>query len=238
MSLCHESGGAIEPDFPMSCRPSRAPVSSPEVVPTRSHACLSMPADRKNFVFGHPGPDKDGAESAAQPQTGGQQSSGLVDKLYAKHFGPLVAFLSATFGEGPPPPGDIAQQAFERVLKTNSLETARNPKAFLWKVARNIAISARLSEAARSERESRFMFLRGDAHHLPPDHVYRAEETLALAVEVIRSMPKQRREAFLLVRIDGLTHQAAAERLGISRPAVSKHLARAAVQIAEAMDDV
>jgi RNA polymerase sigma-70 factor (ECF subfamily) len=44
---------------------------------------------------------------------------------------------------------------------------------------------------------------------------------------VLRAMPEQRRRAFILTRVEGLSHGDAARRLGISRPAVSKHVARA-----------
>ncbi|MEM0912661.1 MAG: sigma factor-like helix-turn-helix DNA-binding protein, partial [Pseudomonadota bacterium] len=45
--------------------------------------------------------------------------------------------------------------------------------------------------------------------------------------ELVMSMPPQRRRAFLLVKVDGQSQVEAAEKMGISRPAVTKHLSKA-----------
>ena len=70
---------------------------------------------------------------------------------------------------------------------------------------------------------------------MEPERVVLAEEQIAVALGVLESMPKQRRRVFVLVRIEGLTHAQAARRLGISRPAVSKHVALAAAELYAAL---
>lgn len=178
-------------------------------------------------------------ESADKRSTPGEERSlpALVESLYASHFKALVQFLAATFGQGPPPPEDTAQQAFEHLIRNNGLARARNPKALLWHAARNLAISARKGELARAKRERDYDYFLDKGDHISPERVIRAEAECSAVLEVIRAMPKQRQEAFVLVRIDGLTHTDAADRLGISRSAVSKYVARAAAQLAEAMPD-
>ncbi|MEM7503472.1 MAG: sigma-70 family RNA polymerase sigma factor [Pseudomonadota bacterium] len=176
-----------------------------------------------------------GPAAARKPRLVPSSEPTLFEAIYAKYFESLVAFLAATFGPGPPTPEDTAQQAFENMFKTASLERAENPKAFLWQSARNLAISARKRETARTDREGQHQFLRDEGYHLTPDRVLGAEEAYLKAVEVIRSMPKQRKEAFLLVRFDGLSHTAAAAQLGISRPAVSKYVSQATAQLTEAL---
>ncbi|MEM8981859.1 MAG: sigma-70 family RNA polymerase sigma factor [Pseudomonadota bacterium] len=184
-------------------------------------------------VSAEPAPD---ADDAATPGAADVVPT-LVETLYAQYFSALVKFLAATFGQGPPPPEDTAQQTFEHLMKNGGLETARNPKALLWHAARNLAISARKGEFARDKRERDYDFFQDDGYQLTPERVIEAKAAYSAAVEVIQSMPSQRREAFVLVRIDGLTHAAAAERLGVSRAAVSKHVARALVQLTRALTD-
>lgn len=157
----------------------------------------------------------------------------LVEALYATCFDQLVGFLRSTFGAGPPPPEDLAQAAFERLLKVAHLRGDSNPRAFLWRTASNLAVSAR----RRSNVETRnlvdveTLFPAREGYRSTPERVVETEEDLEIVYKIISEMPEQRRSAFLLVRVDGLSHADAAVRLAISRPAVSKHVARATKDI-------
>ncbi|MEM1261628.1 MAG: RNA polymerase sigma factor [Pseudomonadota bacterium] len=176
-------------------------------------------------------------DDAQPPSTTDSAVPTQVETLYATYFAALVKFLAATFGQGPPPPEDTAQQTFEHLINNGGLKTARNPKALLWHAARNLAISGRKGELARGKRERDYDYFRDDGYQLTPERVIGAKADYWTAVEVIKAMPYQRKEAFVLVRLEGLTHAAAAERLGVSRAAVSKHVARALVQLTEALAD-
>ncbi|MEM9533966.1 MAG: RNA polymerase sigma factor [Pseudomonadota bacterium] len=150
-------------------------------------------------------------------------------RCYQTYFPQLVAQLRAAFGAGPPEPVDVAQRAFERLLKRREgTGPVQNLKAYLWRTAHNIFISdLRLAktEAARHEAFSEQLTDRG--YLFSPDRVFQSEQDLRQAREVIKIMPEQRRKAFLLVRVDGHSHAEAARALGISRPAVTKHVNRA-----------
>ncbi|MEM1191435.1 MAG: RNA polymerase sigma factor [Pseudomonadota bacterium] len=165
--------------------------------------------------------------------------SGVLERLYNEHFDRLVAFLQATFGSGPPPPEDIAQQTFEKLWRSGALDRVDYPRALLWRAARNLALSERQSERARDRREQLAAQPDSDdrGYHSTPDRVIGARQSLSTVMKVLHAMPDRRREVFLLVRVDGLSHTEVAARLEISRPAVSKHVALALAQLTEALDD-
>ncbi len=179
------------------------------------------------------------AQRAIRPAVEGREGATLstptMDSLYTDQFAPLVAYLRASFGVGPPEPEDIAQRAFGQLLAKGDLTGIDNLKAFLWRTARNIALSDKRAAQVRSKRktETEILFSAAEGYSLTPERVLEGKEQVNLAVEVLRDMPEQRRRAFILTRIEGLSHAETSKRLGISRPAVSKHVARATADLYE-----
>ncbi len=160
-----------------------------------------------------------------------------VKALYETHFHRLVGHLRSTFGAGPPEPEDIAQRAFENIFARGDLRDIENPAGFVWRIARNIAISEKraLKVRERHAAETAMHFPGPDGYLLTPERVLDGKEHVAIANEALRNMPEQRRRAFILTRIEGLSHAEAARRLGVSRPAVTKHVARAAADLYSAL---
>ena len=157
-----------------------------------------------------------------------------VERLYQQKFDSLVSSLRAKFGSGPPDPEEVAQRAFARIFERGALpECADHAKSLLWRTASNIAISELRSIQVRRHYGVGVSSLNVEmqGYHSEPERVLLAKEQIAVVLRVLESMPKQRRRVFMLVRIEGLTHAQAAKRLGISRPAVSKHVALAVAEL-------
>ena len=149
--------------------------------------------------------------------------------------------LRDRFGNGPPDPDDIAQEAYRRVLEKDDPSSIRNLKAFLWRTARNLVFDALKSENSRSkydfEVEQIFFPLKSDISS--PETVMIAREQLKAINELLRTMPANRRRAIMLYRIERLTQAEIARRLKISRTMVNKHIATASAEInALFVDDV
>ena len=160
-----------------------------------------------------------------------------LEALYAEQFKPLVASLRAQFGAGPPDPEDIAQYAFEKLVERNDLSDITHIKAFLWRTGRNLALKGKRSDNVRTRRdfdiEQIFFPALGD--DLTPERVLCAKEQLSLVKDVLSAMPERRRRAFVLHRIEGLNFSDVARRLGVSRTAAVKHVARASADIDAAL---
>ncbi|MEM9621116.1 MAG: RNA polymerase sigma factor [Pseudomonadota bacterium] len=165
--------------------------------------------------------------------------SSVLQRWYEEHYGPLVAHLRKRFGAGPPDPEDVAQQTFKRLLTQPSLAEIDNPGAYLRQMARNLAISLQRSTTAAVKRDSEWYanVAHDGSYDLAPERVLLAKEQLKLAIDVVNRMPTQRRRAFVYVRIDGLTVTAAARLMGISGPAVHKHIQRATADMFDALVD-
>ena len=141
--------------------------------------------------------------------------------------------MRSAYGDGPPDPDDITQQAFQKLLEREDLSDVKNVKAFLWRIARNLIFKARRARNVRTrhdfEIEEIYFPVEGDT--LTPERVISAEEQLKAIDEVLQAMPEKRRRAFVLHRIEGMTISGIARRLGLSRTAIYNHIARAASDI-------
>lgn len=121
---------------------------------------------------------------------------------------------------------DAYLKAYDREKKGDSIT---NPKAFLFAVARNLA----LNEVDRQAR--RINDIIDDC--LPEDYPDQlttaaadlqaeAHQTLGLYCEAVATLPPKCRQVYLLRKVQGLSHQEIAEHMGISRAAVEKQLVR------------
>ena len=153
--------------------------------------------------------------------------------LYQEYAEELSNGIRSRYGDGPPDPDDVAQDAFRRVFERADVSKIVNLKAFLWRTARNLVIDAKRSDQTRSkfdfEVEQLFFPLKGDTS--TPETVIIAREQLAAINGLLRRMPEKRRWALILYRLDGLTLTEIGRRLGISRTAVTKHISKAEMQI-------
>ena len=172
----------------------------------------------------HDGPDEVSEKPALNARLACVTASELKD---------LSNGLRDRFGNGPPDPDDIAQEAYRRVLERGDLSSIRNLKGFLWRTARNLVLDALKSQNSRSkydfEIEQIFFPLKSDISS--PETVMIAREQLKAINETLRSMPDKRRRALMLYRVDGLTQAEVARRLKISRTSVINHIAAAHAEI-------
>lgn len=172
----------------------------------------------------------DGAEVLTGPAT--------VEVLYERHFAPLVAYLRARFRALPSDPEDVAQRAFANLVARGDLSDVENPQAYLWRTAKNIAVSDNRAAAVRSwDDDTKQVFIPQESDDFTPERVLVAKERLSIVNEVLKTMPMQRRRAFVLHRVMGLNYSQVSRKMGIGRTAVTKHVARATADIEAALEE-
>lgn len=173
--------------------------------------------------------DRFGEEvSAALPAARVEQKP--LSDLYGHYRKELVAFVRLKFGQGPPEPEDVAQQAFANFAALGPANVVANPRAFLYRTAYNIALNYR-----KRERIGRRFFeqspdpaeIREARDDFNPEVVLLSKEQYALIERVIRAMPLQRRQFLLLNRLEGLSYAEIARRMGRAESVVRKQVALA-----------
>lgn len=126
---------------------------------------------------------------------------------------------------------DIAQEAALRAIESGA--AIRHPRAFISRVARNIAID-----------EARKLKVRGGAAlqiDALPDHlapwVGPDQEALLLMKQIIMGLPELYRDVFILSRFHGLSYQEIAAERGLTVKAVEYRMSRALALCEAALRD-
>lgn len=142
------------------------------------------------------------------------------------HGASLKAYLRASF-PSVRDIDDVVQESYLRIWKTGAARPIKSAKAFLFTVARRLAL-----DAVRRDRRSPFVSVKdfGGLFVLErtPDasDAARTAEDLQLLVNAIDSLPARCREIFILCQVEGLPQKEAAARLGLSENTIAVQSAR------------
>ncbi|GGY55701.1 RNA polymerase sigma factor [Parvularcula lutaonensis] len=122
---------------------------------------------------------------------------------------------------------DALQDAVLRVMELPAEKVVENPGAYLVKAALNAATDRQRSNQSRDAREREWTDSRGPDQPPPADQALMARQELGEVLALLRELSPSVRNAFLLHRAEGLPQAEVAERLGLSRSTVEKHVAKA-----------
>lgn len=149
--------------------------------------------------------------------------SGAVLENYYRE---LVSFLCARLGNRQAAE-DVAHDAYTRVLERTADSDIEHPRAFLYRTALNLVIDGHRRGLLRQAEP--LEVLDSDERFFSPAPSLDMElhQRLELMQRALGELSKPCRDSFLLRKIDGLSHPEIAERLGISRSLVEKHIVNA-----------
>jgi RNA polymerase sigma factor (sigma-70 family) len=151
--------------------------------------------------------------------------SSLLDML-TLHYGELVKHLTRTLGSASAAT-DVAQDTYLRLQNVPAGMDIQSPRAFVFRVANNLAIDHLRKEASRA-RYFTSTDIPDRATDAPlQDRVLDFRQRLVLLEQAIAELPPKCREAFLMHKYDGLSHTEIAKELHISRSMVEKHIMKA-----------
>ena len=169
---------------------------------------------------------------------------GGLETVYHSCRAELLRFLVARTGSGPEAE-DILQDMWLRIGEGRSGPVA-NGRAYLYRIAQNLVLD-RLREARRrGAREQSWMEVASGVDLRGPDPADPRADALAQMSEreevarlasAIANLPAGARRAFQLHKLEGLSHDEVAQRLGISRSGVEKHMAVAMKYLRRALSE-
>lgn len=133
---------------------------------------------------------------------------------------------------------DLVQQTFERVLERRYTgDQVANARALLFEVGRNLLIDRhRQSKLRRHESDEGLVDLSGPAA-AEPESVYAGNQRVVLLVATIEALPPRCRKAFVLHKIEGLSHADVAREMGITLNMVERHVMLAVAACRKALGD-
>lgn len=159
-------------------------------------------------------------------------SDGGLTELYTLYRRELLRFLTARTGDATEA-DDLMQELWIRVASAPTRPIA-NGRAYLFRIANNLVLDRVRERRRREIREQKW----SDAEHgtVPAsgevadnradiEAEMEARQEAAVLASAIANLPDGARRVLRLHKIDGLSHDEVAERLGISRSGVEKHMA-------------
>lgn len=154
--------------------------------------------------------------------------------FYQTTLTPLRRYLATVLGN-PHEAQDIAHDAYLKTYRAMQGKEISQPKAFLFTTARRLALNFSIRRASRMRPEEnsvldREMAATPDARAIAMERQEREHMETAIA-----ALPEGCREVLVLRHTEELSHQEIADRLGIARSTVEKHLARALRLLREAL---
>lgn len=121
---------------------------------------------------------------------------------------------------------DVVQEAYARVLALQrSGGTVLNLRALLYHTGRNVLASAATRRAAEQRMLDTLALVGADSAPSVEREAI-ARQQLERLLQRLGSMPRKRRDVFILVRIHGYSYEEAGERMGLSEGAIERHVMR------------
>ncbi|MGD9598275.1 MAG: RNA polymerase sigma factor [Steroidobacteraceae bacterium] len=131
---------------------------------------------------------------------------------------------------------DVAQEVFLRLLRYERAELVTHPQAYLFKIAGNVL--AEWSTRANWQRPHASEWLTQLRDESDPEHECAREAEQAVIRRAVGALPPRTREILRMHYDEGLTHEAIARQLGVTRRIVKRDLIRAYAGLRGSLDGV
>lgn len=156
----------------------------------------------------------------------GKAAAGLLGDLEA-HYDELLRFLARRTGDLYRAE-DVAQEVWLRVASSDAGAVVDNPRAYLFRVAANLATDFERHEGRLADRRASEALARTMPDPMAcPERRRLARERIAALDGALAELPDNARRALLMSRAEGRTFAAIAAELGVSESMVAKYIARA-----------
>lgn len=163
-------------------------------------------------------------------------SKSLVVEFYQQQHQALIYFLQSKLGSVQEA-HDVAQETYERLLSNDKTQAINNPRAFVFRVANNLATDYMRQRKVRGYEEV------GDfdgneiiSPNPSPDEQLENELMVGLAIRFIAELPPKCRLAFLHYKFEEREYADIADVLGVSESMVRKYVLRAMTYCRERLD--
>ncbi len=153
------------------------------------------------------------------------QRAAEVSNLFRDHNRSLVLFLAARLKDLQAA-HEVAQEAYVRVLELESTGAVSFLRGYLFKVASNLAID-RLRRQQSRARLDPVQPVEDFLDLATPERAVIAREELAYLGKVLAELPAKYQEAFRLHRVEDLTFEEIAQRMGLKDRMVRRYVANA-----------
>jgi RNA polymerase sigma-70 factor (ECF subfamily) len=150
-----------------------------------------------------------------------------LEALYRKYSQALYRFLARSHVQRDDVP-DIVQETYCRVLNYGELERIRYPRAFLLRVAHNVALNVAKHRRTAGDHDAMNVSDLELADEQPSAYRrLKAEQELTIVRAALTELSPKCREVFVLNRFEHRTYGEIAQELGLSVSMIEKYVSQA-----------
>lgn len=157
-----------------------------------------------------------------------------LDEIVHRHWQPIVSYSARIVGTIDTAE-EVAQETFVRLWQTRTRwVSGGSVRSFLFRTARNLGLGIlrHFEVRLRTEPDLRQALT---LHNPSPLEILTQKELRTALWSAIDGLPARRREALVLVRIQGLSLEEAAQQMSLSRQTVANHISLALVDLEQIM---
>lgn len=135
---------------------------------------------------------------------------------------------------------DVMQDAYLQLLQRDKQDKVREPRAFLFRIIANLSVDAwrKSNRNVTCECEDDVVVFESLACRKPgPEALASGSLEFERFLSLLDGLPELQRHAFILNKIEGLTHAEIANRLGVSSKSIQRYLVEAMEHFAEHMEN-
>ncbi|MGD9161177.1 MAG: sigma-70 family RNA polymerase sigma factor [Desulfobacteraceae bacterium] len=130
---------------------------------------------------------------------------------------------------------DGCQETFIRLIRYNDTIEVKSPRAFLFRIAKNLATDML---RRRTVKSGYMESLQQEEEAPEQDDVFNTGMQRQLIKQAISDLPVRCREVFILHHFKNLTYEETAKRLKISPNTVKNHYAKALIRLRKALAEL
>jgi RNA polymerase sigma-70 factor (ECF subfamily) len=146
----------------------------------------------------------------------------LLVRDYAKLKSRLVRRLGSSDAAT-----EVLHEVYVRLGVAEATAAVRNPDAYLYRVALNVAADARDADRRWVDKAEIEALRHRDDHELDPEEIFHARQEWKTLLAALDQLPPRRRAVFLAARLEELPHREIAKRFDVSIDTVDRELKRA-----------
>ena len=164
-----------------------------------------------------------------------EPKSEFVVSLFQEQQSPLLRFLISRFRDSEDA-AEIAQETWLRIHRLKNPEHLKNPRAFLFQTASNLAIDRSRHAAVAKKYADQSASLNHRDETPTVENSVVANEALQVIRSSLDHLPDKCRDAFLLHRGRDMSYPEIAMQLGVSTSMVEKYIIRALKHLRKALN--
>jgi RNA polymerase sigma-70 factor (ECF subfamily) len=133
---------------------------------------------------------------------------------------------------------DILHDAFIRYTVSTSTNKGQEPHAYMRSIAKNLIVDAFNTSQRFISLEAEVGLNREwlETPALSVEHLNDIKQRLEMIQQILEKLPPRCRQVFWMYRVEGYTHPEIAEKLGISKNMVERHVMRAIIDLSSARE--